>query len=367
MTGIRPDRQAAHDAAVARGDAGYLDPDSGLFVMTADYLRAKGPCCSSGCRHCPYRKPAAEATATPAAGSAGEDSTTTRIVSLLPATTDILWFLGLGDHVVGVTYECHVPAGEDLPPKVTDTILPVDASPAEIDIIISDAIAAGRQLYELDNELLASLDPGLIVTQDLCRVCALPAGEVEAAIESLGGAAEVFQYDPMTLDQVLDGIEELGRLADAGPDALAKVDRLRERVQASRDAAPTQDRPRVLLLEWPDPPYGPGHWIPDQIEAAGGEAVLANPGGRSSAMSWDDVAASNADVLIVAPCGFDEAQAAEQLAVVVARPELASLPAVVNGRTYAIDADQFIVRPGPTLVDGIAELANLIHLESEIA
>lgn len=122
------------------------------------------------------------------------------------------------------------------------------------------------------------------------------------------------------------------------------------------------DRPTVALLEWPDPPYGPGHWIPDLIEAAGGQPVLANPGGRSSSVSWADVAATDAEVLIVAPCGFDDAAAQEQLAAVMARPELADLPAVRNNRGYAIDADRWIVRPGPALIDGIRELAHRIHL-----
>jgi iron complex transport system substrate-binding protein len=283
-----------------------------------------------------------------------------RIVSLLPASTDMLWFLGLGDRVVGVTYECTVPDPSTLPPKVTDTIIPPDASPAEIDKIIGAAMAEGRQLYELDRELLAELDPDLIVTQDLCRVCALPAGDVEAALDVLDCSADVFSYDPMNLTQVLDGITELGRIAGASAAALTKVDRLRERVEASLDV-PREHRPKVLFLEWPDPPYGPGHWIPDQIRAAGGEPVLANAGGRSSAMSWDDVAACEAEVLIVGPCGFSEAEAAEQLQTVLQRPEIAGLPAAQTSRVHAIDADRYIVRPGPSLVDGIGVLADLIH------
>lgn len=272
----------------------------------------------------------------------------------------MLHFLGLTDRIVGVTYECTLPDGHDLPPKVTDTIIPTDATPAEIDELISAAIADGRQLYELDRDLLAELDPDLIVTQDLCRVCALPSGDVDAAVAELGCTANVFSYDPMNLHDVLDGIESLGRLAGAPATAIADVDRLRSRVSASLDVERTS-RPRVLLLEWPDPPYGPGHWIPDQIRAAGGMPVLANPGGRSSAMTWDEVAESGAEVLIVAPCGFTEEQAQEQLALVLQRPEVADLPAVRSGRVHAIDADRFIVRPGPSLVDGIGALADIIH------
>jgi len=282
------------------------------------------------------------------------------IVSLLPAVTDILWFLGLGERVVGVTYECHVPEGAVLPPKVTDTIIPTGASPSDIDAIISAAIAEGRQLYELDRDLFKELNPDLVITQDLCQVCALPAGEVDAALASLGSDADVISFDPMTLDDVLDGIEHIGRQASAPEAGFVALGRLRERLAASR-AVVRSHRPKVLLLEWPDPPYGPGHWIPDQIVAAGGEPVLANAGGRSSAMSWGDVAASEAEILIVGPCGFDEAQAEEQLELVLARPELVDLAAVRTGRTHAIDADRFIVRPGPSLIDGVTRLAEIIH------
>ncbi len=241
-------------------------------------------------------------------------------------------------------------------PHVTDTIIPTGATPAEIDQIISDAIAHKRELYTLDRELLASLDPDLIVSQDLCRVCALPAGAVNEAVASLGCRAEVFSYDPMTLDGVMDQMEALAVHAGAPAAGFERIEALRHRLADQRRAGPVSTRPKVLLLEWTDPPYTPGHWIPDQIEAAGGDPVLANPGGRSSATTWEEVADSQADVLIVAPCGFTEEAASAQMAEVIARPELAGLPAVRDGRCFAIDADAFIVRPGPRLVDGIDEL-----------
>lgn len=287
-----------------------------------------------------------------------------RIVSLLPSATEILWFLGLGDRVVGVTYECNEPLEASSLPHVTDTIIPAGATPAEIDRIISATMAEGKELYHLDRDLLASLDADLIVTQDLCRVCALPAGDVATALADLGSTSDVFSYDPMTLGQVLDGIEALGRRAGASASAIGKVGSLRDRLATIREQVSGRPRPKVLLLEWTDPPYTAGHWIPDQVEAAGGEPLLAHAGGRSAATTWEQIAASEADVILVAPCGFDEAGAGEQLSTVIARPEVAGLGAVASGRYHAIDADSFVVRPGPRLVDGVEVMARLLHPEA---
>jgi len=340
---------AAHDAANESGADGYIDPFTGLFVMTAGYLLRRGECCNSPCRHCPYKTAASPAV--------------DRIASLLPSATEVLFYLGVGDKVVGVTYECNEPVEAAALPHLTATILPVDAAPAEIDRLIGAAMASGEPLYTLDRELLAATDPELIVTQDLCQVCALPSGDVAAAVADLGCTDNVFSYDPTTLDGVLDEMERLGQVAGAPAEGLARIEELRNRLAQSREktaATGDADRPRVLLLEWTDPPFTPGHWIPDQIAAAGGLPLLAHPGGRSTASDWATIAASEADVLIVAPCGFDEAAADAQLQTVVARPELADLAAVRSGRCYAIDADAYIVRPGPRLIDGIDVLAELI-------
>ncbi len=284
-----------------------------------------------------------------------------RIVSLLPSATEVLWFLGHGERVVGVTFECDTPSEAAGLPTVTDTIVPAGLTPSEIDELIRRAMEEGSELYTLDRQLLQSLDPDLIVSQDLCRVCALPSGDVDAAVAALGCRAEVFSYDPMTLDQVFTEMANLDRLIGGGTDEPAAIGRLRARLAEVEARVADRDRPKVLLLEWPDPPFTPGHWIPDQIERAGGTALLAHPGGRSSETTWEAVAESGAEVLLVAPCGFDEAAARTQLDEVMARPEVAALPAVAGGRCHALDADGLIVRPGPRLVDGVEALADLLH------
>ncbi len=272
--------------------------------------------------------------------------------------------MGHGDRVVGVTFECDEPAVAAQLPHVTDTIVPPGLTPGEIDAVIRDAMDNQRELYRLDRDLLRSLDPDLIISQDLCRVCALPAGDVDDAVRQLGCRAEVFSYDPMTLDQVFAEMTALDQLvAPSSGTEPAAVTQLRDRLAAVERRVAGRDRPAVLLLEWTDPPFTPGHWIPDQIESAGGRPVLAHPGERSEATTWDRVAETEADVLLVAPCGFDEQAAEGFLHEVLQRPEVAELPAVRNGRAHAVDADGLIVRPGPRLVDGVEALSRLLHPE----
>jgi len=277
-----------------------------------------------------------------------------RVVSLLPSATEIVYALGLGDQLVGVTFECDEPASARRDKTVVvggrDTS---GMSPAAIDAYVRAQVAAGRDLYTLHADALAALAPELILTQDLCRVCALPAGHVEEALDYLGCAAEVVSLDPRTLDDVLATILTIGEHVGAQRQAGQLVAALRRRLTAVAGRVAGRYRPAVAVIEWVDPPFSAGHWVPDLVTAAGGRPVAACPGGRSTQTSWEQIAAARPEVVVVAPCGFHLDAAAAQ-AELVAR-ELPGLP------VWAIDADGLVVRPGPRLVDGVEALAAIFH------
>jgi iron complex transport system substrate-binding protein len=287
-----------------------------------------------------------------------------RLVSLLPAATEIVYALGLGDDLAGVTFECDEPAAAR-----TDKVVVVGGrdtsgmTPGDIDRYVRAQLAAGQDLYTLHARALAGLAPDLILTQDLCRVCALPSGHVNDALTYLGCRADVLTLDPHSLDDVLDSILVVGQRAGVADRAERLVGELRSRlarVAASVAGASGGGRrvPRVAVVEWVDPPFSAGHWVPDLVAAAGGEAVAARPGAASVQTSWADIAAAGPDLVLVAPCGFHLAAAVEQarsVAGALAVEGLADVP------VWAIDADGIVVRPGPRLVNGVEALAAILH------
>ena len=279
-----------------------------------------------------------------------------RIVSLLPSTTEILFAIGAGDEVVGVTFECDFPAQARSRTVVSTSALPEGLTPAEIDDFVAGALARGEDLHHLAQHALAGLDADLVVTQDLCAVCAVDVSAVDDALAHLGCTAEVLTVDPHTLDDVLDSIEVLGRATGRAAEAEALVAGQRARLAAVRSRVEGRPRPRVMLLEWTDPPFAPGHWIPEMVEAAGGEPVLGAPGRRSRRVTWDEVHATAPEVYVVAPCGFDRAGARSLADELVAAGRL---PGGVP--VHAVDADASWSRPGTRLVDGVEELAALLH------
>lgn len=273
-----------------------------------------------------------------------------RIASLLPATTEIVTSLGAADRLVAVSFECAEEAREQCP-VVVDTAIPPGLAPAAIDAWVRDRVARGLPMYELDHVALGALAPDLILTQDLCRVCALPAGTAEEACRLIGTDAEVLSFDPHTLDDVLQSIEEIGRAAGVPSAGVALSRALRGRLAAVEARVEGRPRPKVLVLEWTDPPFLAGHWVPELVSRAGGDPVGGAAGGRSVTAAWDEL--PDADVVVVAPCGFGLDAAVEQSAAVAAR--LPDVPLV------AVDSARFVVQPGPSLVDGVEALAWAFH------
>jgi iron complex transport system substrate-binding protein len=278
-----------------------------------------------------------------------------RIVSLLPSTTEILFAIGAGDDVVGVTFECDYPDEARTRRIVSTSAMPEGLEPAAIDAFVVEAMARGDDLYHLDEGALAGLDADLVVTQDLCAVCAVDVSVVDDALAHLGCTAEVLTIDPYTLGEVLTSIVTLGRATGHVDEAEQLVAGQRRRLDALRRETAGRPRPRVMFLEWTDPPFAPGHWIPEMVEAAGGEPVLATAGEKSRRVTWEAVHAAEPEVVIVAPCGFDRAGSQRLADDLVAS---GALP--VGVPVYAVDANASWARPGTRLVDGVEELAGIL-------
>ncbi|MCW2755682.1 MAG: cobalamin-binding protein [Marmoricola sp.] len=279
-----------------------------------------------------------------------------RIVSLLPSTTEILFAIGAGDDVVGVTLECDFPVEARTRTIVSTSAMPDGLTPAEIDAFVVTAMARGDDLYHLDAGALAGLDADLVVTQDLCAVCAVDVSVVDDALAHLGCAAEVLTIDPHTLEDVFSSIVTLGTATGHETAARELVAAQRERLAAVSARVAHREPTRVMFLEWTDPPFAPGHWIPEMIRLAGGDPVLGTPGQKSVRVGWDQVHAALPEVVVVAPCGFDRAGSAALADQLVASEVLP-----VGIPVYAVDANASWARPGTRLVDGVEELAALLH------
>ncbi len=278
-----------------------------------------------------------------------------RIVSFLPSTTEILCELGLSEQLVGVTIECNWPEGvREGREIVVGTFTDPSLSPGEIDAIVRQRVADGLDLYTLDDEALSRCAPDLILSQDLCRVCAVASGDVEAAVARLNCSADVLQVDPQTLDEVIRSIETIADAAGVASRGREYTIALRARLEAIARRVAGRPRPNVFVLEWVDPPFGAGHWVPDIVDRAGGTAVLARPGERSVRVTWREIADAEPELVLVAPCGYNLDQAEAQ-----GRGVLSHLPP--RSQVWAIDADAVMVRPGPRLVEGVEALASVLH------
>ena len=286
-----------------------------------------------------------------------------RIVSLLPSATETICALGLEDQLVGVTHECDYPRSVLDLPKVTRTLIPVEASSVEIDHRVRDRLETSRALYSLDMEALEELRPDLIVTQALCDVCAVAEEEVRAAACALPGRPDVINLEPMTLTEVFAAVRQVATATGTSRQADEVIERLTARVLAVEARSAGLSRPRVALLEWLDPPFSCGHWSPELVRLAGGVEGLGREGQPSRTLSWEEVLRWRPEVVLIACCGFNVERTLRDLPLLSRVPRWRELPAARSDRVYVADGSQYFSRPGPRLVDSLEILAHALHPE----
>jgi iron complex transport system substrate-binding protein len=288
---------------------------------------------------------------------------TRRIVSFLPSATEMICALGLGDRLLGVTHECDYPPEIVGKPIVVRSILAIEnMSQSEIDSAVTQRLRNGLSLYRVDEPLMQEIAPDLILTQDLCQVCAPSGNEVSQLLKTLPTTPQILWLTPKSLEQIFDNLRDLGEATGRSKmaETLIAEGRARlEKIDATTRAA--LSRPRVFCMEWIDPVYCCGHWVPEMVRIAGGIDKLGREGTDSVRIQWEDVLQWKPEVLIVMPCGFGLEKAAEQARQLSTYPGWAGLPAVRNSRVYAVDANSYFARPGPRVVEGTELLAHLLH------
>ena len=286
-----------------------------------------------------------------------------KICSLLPSATEIVCALGLEKELVGVTHECVFPPAARQKPRIVRTTIDQDRlSSHAIHQAVEASLRAGQSLYVLDQELLERLQPDLIITQDLCEVCAIDSREVNACLGTLASRPQILSLHPHTLEEALADILRVGHAADREDAARAFVARLRERIAAVRQrVAGAVHRPRVLCLEWMDPVMNAGHWVPELVVLAGGHDVLGRAGELSRVVRWEDVVAADPEMLIVMPCGFPLERTRQEISALTARASWRQLSAVSAGRVFLVNGPAYFNQSGPRIVDGVELLATLLH------
>ncbi|HUR49559.1 MAG TPA: ABC transporter substrate-binding protein [Acidimicrobiales bacterium] len=279
-----------------------------------------------------------------------------KIVSLLPSATEICFALGLEEQLEAVTFECDFPDRAKNKPHATGNAIPQVDDPGEIDRLVRASLDSGEPIYTLDDELIRTIDPDLVLAQDLCRVCAVPSGHVEAALDRIGRRARVVSLDPSSLDDVIDCVQEVADAAGVADRGREVVTDLRARLSRVRNATAALPRVKTLSLEWSDPAFVGGHWVPEMVEAAGGIDVLGAPRHKSRTVDWSEIADAAAEVVVFMPCGYDLAAAVAEGKTLLDRSELGAARSV-----YAVDATAYFSRPGPRVVDGVELLAWALH------
>jgi iron complex transport system substrate-binding protein len=291
-----------------------------------------------------------------------------RVISLLPSATELLFAIGAGEEVVGITHECDFPPEAQALPRLTRDLLDHGGqTSAAIDRHIRAALHRGSSLYALDDELLATLRPDLVVTQELCQVCAVAYQEVAAAARRIDGDLPVLSLEPRSLDDILGTVTLLGETTGHEPDANRLVAELHRRLLAVEALPPPRSEPRVVCLEWTDPLMVGGHWVPEMVRRAGGRDVLGIEGEPSRCVEWAEVVAAQPDLLVLMPCGFDLERTLERAAEVTDREGFGALLCSRTGRTVAVDGSAYFNRPGPRILDGLEILAAAVRRDPDEA
>ncbi len=288
-----------------------------------------------------------------------------RIVSLLPSATEIICQVGLGEHLVGVSHECDYPLFVKDLPRVTESLIPKDASSAEIDKAVRKQLSTEKALYHLDMDVLKGLKPDFIITQSLCEVCAVAEDEVLEVVCELPGNAKIINLEPMTLEDVFDTLLLVGEETDFQQQAIDAVSHLKKRVAAVIEKTEQKiilnSGPEVVFLEWIDPPFNAGHWTPELIEYAGGTSLLSNKHKPSTTLSWDSIVEADPDVLFIACCGYDLDRTLQDMPILSRNDEWSIMKCVKKNNVYLTDGNAYFSRPGPRLVDGLEIMAHALH------
>ncbi len=290
-----------------------------------------------------------------------------RICSLLPGATEVVAALGLADHLVGVSHECDYPPEVRGKPVLIEGLIDAEGTLSpEIDRQVGQALGARQSLYRLDTRRFLQANPDLVITQDLCHICAVTPDDLQQALGTLPWPPELLTLNAATLEDVFHDIDRIGSATGRAAQSRELVHTLRARLKTIKEGgASLTHRPRILCLEWLDPFYVAGHWVPEMVEWAGGQTVLAKAGAASERVTWDRIVAAKPEMLILMPCGFSLHRTLRELDRLAARPDWAqdwrALPAVREGQVFAVDATSYFSRPGPRLIDGVALLAALCH------
>ena len=287
-----------------------------------------------------------------------------RVVSLLPSATEMVHFAGAAESLVGVTHECDYPPGVEKLPKLTSSRLDPTLSGTEIDAEVNRLVTDDESIYSLDADLLESLAPDLVITQGLCDVCAVSTGLVEDVISGLGSKPDLLVLNPTSLEDVLEDSVRIGEALGRGGEAERNVTALRGRLDEVERAVAGLARPGVGCIEWLDPPFSAGHWVPEMVRLAGGRELFAGPGERSVRLDWQAVFEAAPEVLVLMPCGFDAGRTTEEAKTLPNLPGWVDVPAVKDDRVWAVDANSYFSRPAPRLVEGVGILARILHPEA---